>query len=385
MGGVQSLASSSQEDRLLRAVASGSKAATCNVLAHAPLAAANFSRSGALHLAAASGRRDVVKILLAAARVSLGTQSNAADCRQLYAQLLDHKTEFGQTALMLACKAGHADVAQLLLEEGADLQCTCESRPDAHQWFVDARAEGGATALHIAASLGCTEAVQELLEAGADVYLHTYAARKGTPSFMLLWRPMSCPLHMAAATGDAAMVQSLLDVLAKRQAAQGEAECDVRTMLDSHNLRPCDVALMSGHPRVEQMLRPEAPLFPRGAAGLLDTRELRGVPTLVKATLCAGQPPPGRALDVNPRYTGTRLKADLAAAPFIRLEKGDPAKPVLPIEWMLIPVSTARAYSTGVLLNRCTEELQNSRANHSHTTFPDSCTHSSSSSSNGAL
>ena len=88
----------------------------------------------------------------------------------------------GQTALMWAAGEGHAEVAQVLIDHGAD---------------VEARSKGGFTALLIAAREDDPALVGHLVAAGADV---NAAAPDGTT-----------PLHVAAVRGHAALAMALLE------------------------------------------------------------------------------------------------------------------------------------------------------------------------------
>ena len=70
------------------------------------------------------------------------------------AQWINQVTEDGRTLLFLACENGHVDTAQLLLDEGAD---------------VDRANRNGATPLWIASKNGHVDAAQLLLDKGAQV------------------------------------------------------------------------------------------------------------------------------------------------------------------------------------------------------------------------
>ena len=85
-----------------------------------------------------------------------------------------HEGWYGQTALMWAAAAGHADIVRILLEAGANV--------DEHSHAIDTPRrnlestygnvdypKGGLTALHFAAREGQREAVQALIDGGADL------------------------------------------------------------------------------------------------------------------------------------------------------------------------------------------------------------------------
>jgi len=107
----------------------------------------------ALGEAAASGRKDAVRLLL-----DRGAAIDGRDSR-------------GRTPLMHAAKHGHTDVAALLLGRGAALLM------DDNSWGP----------LHHAAASGCKDMVELLLEKGADVHASTTP-----PSY---FKPLDLALH----------------------------------------------------------------------------------------------------------------------------------------------------------------------------------------------
>jgi ankyrin repeat protein len=120
----------------------------------------------ALHFAAEDGSVEIAEILLDnggdvnAANRNGGTPLMWARSARVASLLLDRgadaraKTSNGTTALMMAAQEGKADVARVLSERGAD---------------VNAKTANGSTALMVAAGKGNVEIVKVLLEAGADV------------------------------------------------------------------------------------------------------------------------------------------------------------------------------------------------------------------------
>ena len=105
-------------------------------------------------------------------------------------------TGCGSTALGHAAKYGHNEIAELLIENGAD---------------VDAKDEDGSTPLHLAALMGRKEIAELLIENGADV--NAKAMDGGTP------------LHYAATKEIAELLISKgADVNAKNE--KGEAPLD---------------------------------------------------------------------------------------------------------------------------------------------------------------
>ena len=125
-----------------------------------------------IHVAALAGHMEVAQLLLEA-----GADKDAA-------------SNSGKTALYFAAGEGHMELVQLFLEAGAD---------------KDAAADTGATALIIAAANDHLEVVHVLLEAGADT-----EAAFGTGKTALV---------IAAEQGHLEVVQLLLQARADKEAA----------------------------------------------------------------------------------------------------------------------------------------------------------------------
>ena len=87
-------------------------------------------------------------------------------------------SQFGETALQLAARNGHLEVAQLLLDTGADKDAKNNVRPDSsicsaphlcsRTRGVSVDSQDGNTALHYAAAYGHLEVAKLLLDAGSD-------------------------------------------------------------------------------------------------------------------------------------------------------------------------------------------------------------------------
>jgi cytohesin len=109
----------------------------------------------ALHRVARGGHKDVVEVLIA----------NGAD--------VSATTPDGQTALHAAARRGHADVAGLLIDKGANVnaQDNNEITPNAGGWTIGTRrgSEDGVTPLHYAVFLRHADVVELLIAKGADV------------------------------------------------------------------------------------------------------------------------------------------------------------------------------------------------------------------------
>ena len=119
-----------------------------------------------LHYATLTGLPDLVKLLV----IEFSPDVNARS-------FLD-----GVSALHLASRDGHAEVARVLLEHGAD---------------VNAQARDGQTALHRASRIGQVEIVRMLLKHGASTSAGD--ADKSTP------------LHLASKRGDVEIIRILLE------------------------------------------------------------------------------------------------------------------------------------------------------------------------------
>ena len=96
--------------------------------------------------------------------------------------------------LMMCAYCGLAELAQVLLENGAEVDF--------------ALPEGGETALHMASVTGKLDVARLLVEAGADVNRGTNSDRATQMFQDRLWG--ETPLHLAAKSGHAAMVEYLL-------------------------------------------------------------------------------------------------------------------------------------------------------------------------------
>ena len=112
-------------------------------------------------------------------------QGDLDKVRTLLAQSADVDTAFGDgmTGLHWAARAGNAEMAELLMAFGANLEAT--TRVGAH------------TPVHVAAKAGRGHVVEILLEAGSDANATTSAG--------------ATPLHFAAASGSAEAVIALLE------------------------------------------------------------------------------------------------------------------------------------------------------------------------------
>lgn len=151
-----------------------------------------------LHEACATGVRDRVESIL-----------------QDVPRMIDAHSPDGFTPLSLACFFGHVELAQRLINRGANLDLAATNPMQV-------------TPLHAAAAGRHLEIVRALLEAGAN----PNARQQGGFT----------PLHAAAQNGDAEMARLLLTKGADREA---RAE---------NNQTPLDFALLRGHAAVANVL-----------------------------------------------------------------------------------------------------------------------------------
>lgn len=120
------------------------------------------------------------------------TLGQLSSCRVLLANgaQVDAANDLGYTPLMAALDGGHADVVDLLLKSGADVNPKVIAR-------IDVKGLGGATALYIATRKEDLASIRKLLKSGADVN-----RRSGNG-----WTP----LKSAAQQGNVDIVKALLN------------------------------------------------------------------------------------------------------------------------------------------------------------------------------
>jgi ankyrin repeat protein len=153
-----------------------------------------------LHIACQEGNLDVARILIDGKAQVAG------------------KTSEGVAPIHLAAEGGHGSVIQLLLDCGAD---------------VDEKTNQGATALHLACQRGKLDAAMQLIENRADINSKTTSLN-------------ITPLHLAAASGNAKIVRTLLD----RSAEIG---------LTNEGATPLYMACQVGNSEVAELLIEKAP------------------------------------------------------------------------------------------------------------------------------
>lgn len=161
-----------------------------------------------LDLAVSLGRADIVQVLLeygadadkpSRGRTPLETAAASGECLIAELLLANGATTAGSDAIHVAAAAGHNDVLKLLLGKPASASPSSSSSASFSSSFtsIDAAGRDGKTPLRLAAEAGRRDAVKALLAAGARA-----DARCGTDG--------ATALHAAARRGDEAVARLLL-------------------------------------------------------------------------------------------------------------------------------------------------------------------------------
>ncbi|KAG2536298.1 protein VAPYRIN-like [Panicum virgatum] len=170
--------------------------------------AADESGRTLLDLAVGLGRADIVQVLLeygadadkpSRGRTPLETAAASGECLIAELLLANGANPAGSDALHVAAAAGHNDVLKLLLAKPACASPASSSSASFSCSFtsIDAAGRDGKTPLRVAAEAGRRDAVKALLAAGARA-----EARCGTDG--------ATALHAAARRGDEAVARLLL-------------------------------------------------------------------------------------------------------------------------------------------------------------------------------
>eukprot|EP00891_Asterochloris_glomerata_P008887 jgi/Astpho2/8887/Aster-x0830 len=263
------------------------------MLQHNPSLAADAQRyhdgATALHIGANEGNVRVLKALVEAFNPFSEVQDPSPKAIAAFRKQLNCSNMYGQTALMLACKNGHADCVEFLLNQGADamlkdkIHCrTClhyaawngwsqcidillshpstqnptdgeaSGRNPAFRDMANIRSESGFTPLHFAVSGGNISAVKALLQYGASCNVQV-----GEGTCYAAWPVGSTPLHIAAAKGALQIIRAMLQA----QVTLGEAAgLDPRMLKDAMGRNPHRLALEGGHENCLSLLDPGVPL-----------------------------------------------------------------------------------------------------------------------------
>ncbi len=188
--------------------------------------------------------------------------------------LLDAKNESGQCALLLSQYYGRHELAEYLLALGPVLDVFTAaaigrtdavlSELDRDPALIGAHSTDGWTPLHLAAFFGRRDLAESLIERGAEVDARSTNAMKNTPLHaatagkkaelvkLLLEEGANAnarqeggwtPLHGAAQNGDREIIEMLL-----------AHDADLKARADN-NQGPLDLALQKGHEDVAAMLQ----------------------------------------------------------------------------------------------------------------------------------
>ncbi|KAG7670424.1 hypothetical protein Ndes2526A_g00178 [Nannochloris sp. 'desiccata'] len=299
-----------QANKLLSAAERGDFTQVKQVLVSKPQLAAFTGFNGTtspLHRAAAAGHLSTCKTILELIKSKIAETENAVKngnqrfsrlkrCKSLLKTVIDQRSHRGQTALMLACEAGHADVTSYLLNEGADALATdmFHSRTALHYAaagghaqcikvlcsdtalvevegtrrllrdvitddlqvrsakFIDQRSSGGLTALHFAAVSGNLDSLQALLRAGAALMVKTDAEAFIGQEYLTSG---STPLHIAVIVGSIPLAHALLQAHAemmtvvslgrderRRRPWEGHSRSDIRSVRNAARKLPYHLA-----------------------------------------------------------------------------------------------------------------------------------------------
>ncbi|NP_001183487.1 ankyrin repeat domain-containing protein 50 [Zea mays] len=159
-----------------------------------------------LDLAVGLARADIVQVLLeygadadkpSRGRTPLETAAAAGECLIAELLLANGATPAGSDAIHVAAAAGHNDVLKLLLARPASASPASSSSFSSSLTSIDAAGRDGKTPLRLAAEAGRRDAVKALLAAGARA-----DARCGADG--------ATALHAAARRGDEAVARLLL-------------------------------------------------------------------------------------------------------------------------------------------------------------------------------
>jgi ankyrin repeat protein len=250
---VNSLANPTGRTVLFLAVLSNSTAAVELLLSHNASCSLQGSDPTTLHVAVSANNYNMLKLLLERASCNISATSTAATT---------------ETSLQLAVRYDRLDMAELLVEHGANLDIRTSkgdtalhiaAKNDAIRCLkhlldagaeVDAQNYNNFTVLHMAASAGRTEAVKLLIDAGADPNIVTpnshnalelaiMAQRKPVVEFLATHSRMNltagAPVSFAALTGSLDLLEILLDAGAPINDPYGESQVTPLHMAASYN------------------------------------------------------------------------------------------------------------------------------------------------------
>ncbi|KAK9863847.1 hypothetical protein WJX84_011470 [Apatococcus fuscideae] len=204
------------------------------------------------HAAAVSGRKDVLMLLYDTLSRQVSGKNRQKATQSIQA-VLNFQNFKGETALLLACKKGHAECPIPLPACGAPLS-------DGQLRFVDTQSASRFTALHMAAAHGHYSAVKALISSKATLTLRCEGTLHAETLPSTMWPQGTTPLHMAASRGNLPMSRLMLqsDLVA---AVSHESQRDLRALRDANDKAPVDIARnMGADNTLIQLLDPEVPL-----------------------------------------------------------------------------------------------------------------------------
>ncbi|KAK0622407.1 ankyrin repeat-containing domain protein [Immersiella caudata] len=215
-----------------------------------------------LHLAVQSGRPDVVSTIVSRGSIDIDHRNDAGDTA-LHMTIRRHDLTVADVllshnaSLIILDGQGMAPIHQAVVGAGDDPDlATCRLLIQHHLsrgLTIDVPSLGGWTALHIAVEFGQVDLAELLLESGANIEaaslrswgqvvtlysLHTFSRTKPAEEKSGQWRP----LHIAAIAGDESMVRLLL-----RKRATPSAK-------DAEGCTPAERAAVNGFGAVVKLL-----------------------------------------------------------------------------------------------------------------------------------
>jgi len=176
---------------------------------------------------------DVNPVLMAVVKEDANRLRDAARLRESYEDgtpKIDGTNVCGERALHLAIQKNNLEIAQVLLQEGADPDLPSEAsrEPKVCQSFGLTRTPAGIPPLHYAISTARPRIAEALLLSGADPKVKTAEGRdaielaRGKAGLSTLVAYMESPLHLGARVGDLGKVRTALNQGADLEAALPE-------------------------------------------------------------------------------------------------------------------------------------------------------------------
>eukprot|EP00798_Chlamydomonas_sp_ICE-L_P015775 gene15775-21898_t len=262
---------------LLLAAANGELSVAQELLKKHPRASLYHNckeKSSPLIQAAARGHFELLQLILETAVMVDGPERAKKDC-------IDHSNQKKQTALMVACKHGHADSVEYLVTNGAEPLMWDERRHNSclhfaalyghsecvhkllgsragdeddtvYVKFIDRHNGWGLTALHIAVFQGSVDTVRALLRHGAN--LESVIISSKVENSPIRCAVGSNALHIAALIGNIVMAKLILE------AQESHSGLELRSKVDAVGLRPQEYAQQARNPVLVHLLDERLPV-----------------------------------------------------------------------------------------------------------------------------